>query len=522
MLLVQSVRRFVPHQIRSALRRSTVPLVTRIEWDADERLVLSGSHRGSGRPGSLILRHRKTGREQPFPLRWSGHRFTVELPVARLPVFGAELPLATGVWQVLGVRLTGKVPGRQVSGTHEFLPVDRKGRLLLHVRLALGDDERGPGAQELLQVGHYERCRRAPVREAVLFDSFEGGSYACNPRALFEEMRRQELGLEYVWVSAGGQFAAPDGAQVVLKGSREHYDAIGRSRLLVGNQRMPAWFRKREGQFYLQTWHGTPLKTLGRDITHLVELRTQALERASLEVPQWDLVLSPNPHTTPIMRSAYAFDGEIAETGYPRNDLLRAPGREVRAAAVRRELGLAEGKRVVLYAPTWRDDVATGSRRRPYDLALDLDEARRALGGDHVLLLRAHHKMGTGRDWRHRDGFVVDASFYPDIADLYLVADVLITDYSSSMFDFAGTGKPILLFTYDLERYRDQVHGFYFDLAAEAPGPLLRTSAEVVAALRAGDTGEYRRAHAAFAAKYCPYDDGFASARVIQRVLKGI
>jgi CDP-glycerol glycerophosphotransferase len=155
-------------------------------------------------------------------------------------------------------------------------------------------------------------------------------------------------------------------------------------------------------------------------------------------------------------------------------------------------------------------------------LALDLDQARRALGGDHVLLLRAHPYMGTGRDWRHRDGFVVDVSFYPDIADLYLVADVLITDYSSSMFDFAGTGKPILLFTYDLERYRDEVHGFYFDLEAQAPGPLLRTSAEVVAALRAGDTGEYRQAHADFAAKYCPYDDGFASVRVIERVLKGI
>jgi CDP-glycerol glycerophosphotransferase len=202
--------------------------------------------------------------------------------------------------------------------------------------------------------------------------------------------------------------------------------------------------------------------------------------------------------------------------------VLSAPGREARAAAVRRELGIAEGKRVVLYAPTWRDDVAIGNRRRPYDLALDLDQARRALGDDHVLLLRAHPYMGTGRDWRHSDGFVVDASFYPDIADLYLVADVLITDYSSSMFDFAGTGKPILLFTYDLERYRDQVHGFYFDLAAEAPGPLLRTSEEVVAALRAGDTGEYSQAHAAFAAKYCPYDDGFASARVIERVLKGI
>ena len=153
-----------------------------------------------------------------------------------------------------------------------------------------------------------------------------------------------------------------------------------------------------------------------------------------------------------------------------------------------------------------------------FELALDVRRARAALGRDHVLLLRAHHFMATDRAWRRGDGFVLDVSDYPDIADLYLAADVLVTDYSSAMFDFAGTGKPMLFFAYDLERYRDEVRGLYFDLEAQAPGPVLRTSDEVVAALRAGAYDQHADAYADFVKTYCPYDDGFASARVIERL----
>jgi CDP-glycerol glycerophosphotransferase len=116
----------------------------------------------------------------------------------------------------------------------------------------------------------------------------------------------------------------------------------------------------------------------------------------------------------------------------------------------------------------------------------------------------------------------MDVSVYPDISELFLICDVLVTDYSSSMFDFAVTGRPMVFFAYDLERYRDHVRGFYFDFDAEAPGPLLRTSREVVEALRdpaALDAG-FREARAAFAARYCPHDDGQAAARVLDRVLR--
>lgn len=144
-----------------------------------------------------------------------------------------------------------------------------------------------------------------------------------------------------------------------------------------------------------------------------------------------------------------------------------------------------------------------------------------ALGDDHVLLIRLHSRVQDGLPDRAAGGFAVNVTRYPDITDLYLVRDVLLTDYSSAMFDFGGTGRPILFFTYDIDRYRDGRHGFYFDFEATAPGPLLRSSAHVIEALR--DIGaierSYRRAYEAFAASYCALDDGHAAERVLRRLL---
>ncbi|GAA3227310.1 CDP-glycerol glycerophosphotransferase family protein [Actinocorallia longicatena] len=523
MFPVRSVLRLLPAGLRRRMRRNGrgAVIVTGVRWDGDGTLVLTGEHPGPRR--RVILHHRKTGREHVFALESDAEsgRFTARLPVGRIPVFGDELPLTSGDWTLLRCHWAGgRLPGARLDGRHEFR-VRRSGadELTLRVRRALAPDEQGASAQARLRDHDYPALRTRPLRDLVLYDSMNGRRYSCNPRALFERLREQDRDLDHVWISADGQFAPPEGARVVLSGTREHYDAVARARYLVVNNRMPPWFRKREGQTYLQTWHGTPLKTLGFDVRTLGEARNGAWERIRGDVPHWDHLISPNPFTTPIMRRAYGYEGPVLETGYPRNDLLNDPMRDVRAARVRAALGLPPGKRVVLYAPTWRDDLIIGRKqRRPYQLALDLGRARAELGHDHVLLLRAHHHMGTGRAWRHADSFVVDASGYPDIADLYLVADVLVTDYSSAMFDFAVTGKPILLFAYDLEHYRDEVRGFYFDLAAEAPGPLVRTSDELIAELRSPDDGAHKQAYADFAARFCPYDDGRAAERVINEV----
>jgi CDP-glycerol glycerophosphotransferase len=285
---------------------------------------------------------------------------------------------------------------------------------------------------------------------------------------------------------------------------------------------MQAPFRKRNGQIYLQTWHGTPLKRIGFDISNPQFISgTAYFDHLARDVAQWDLLLSPNPFSTPIMRRAFSYDGEICEYGYPGNDLLsRADTPEV-AARVRKRLGLPEGKRVVLYAPTWRDNqVYANGRRYRFDMRLDLELAWRELGQDHVFLIRGHHHMADDVPAGMRAGFAINVTAYPDIAELFLVSDVLVTDYSSAMFDYAVTGRPMLFFTYDLAEYRDSLRGFYFDFEAEAPGPLLASSAAVTQAVKDIDSiaVSYRDAYQRFATRFSSLDDGKAGARICDRL----
>jgi CDP-glycerol glycerophosphotransferase len=237
------------------------------------------------------------------------------------------------------------------------------------------------------------------------------------------------------------------------------------------------------------------------------------------EYVRWDYLLSPNTFTTGILKDAFrGFDGEILELGYPRNDALSAPDRDAVRARVRRELGIEDGRTAVLYAPTWRDDAVHERNSAGFALALDVDEFARRLGDDHVLLTRLHFLVAA--QLGQQGPCVRDVSDFEDIRELYLAADVLVTDYSSVMFDFAVTGKPILYYVYDLEFYRDELRGFYFDFEPEAPGPLCRTTGELLAALEdlEGVRRTYRDRYAAFQARYNHLDDGQASSRVVERV----
>jgi CDP-glycerol glycerophosphotransferase len=234
-------------------------------------------------------------------------------------------------------------------------------------------------------------------------------------------------------------------------------------------------------------------------------------------------VVSPNRFSTPILRRAYAIEGEMLETGYPRVDVLAAPDRDARTAALRRRLGLPEGVRAVLYAPTYRDHVVDRRGRFRLDLQLDLERLRAAVGDDTVILFRKHHYVADAAPATD-DGFVRDVSSHPDGTELLLAADVLVTDYSSMMVDFANTGRPMLFYTYDLDEYEAEIRGFYLDFAATVPGPLLRTTDDVAEALRDLDAvrAEYAERYAGFRAEFCELDDGRAAARVVDHVFSGV
>jgi CDP-glycerol glycerophosphotransferase len=382
--------------------------------------------------------------------------------------------------------------------------------------------EQGNFNRRVLRRAFYPIQSRRPLRDAVLFVSWKGKQCTDNPRGIAAELRRRGDDREHVWVVTDYSADVPPGSSVVLSGTEEYFEALARCRYIVSNDDMQPEFRKRDGQVYLQTWHGTPLKKIGFDIGKPQFASGSAyFDHLAGDVAKWDLLLSQNPFSTPILRRAFRFGGEICEYGYPRNDAL-SRGREG-AAQLRERLSIPAGKRVLLYAPTWRDNQFYASGRYRFDLRLDLDRAARALGRDHVLLIRGHHHLANDVHAGAQPGFARNVTGYPDITDLFTIADVLITDYSSVMFDFAVTGRPMLFFTYDLATYRDKLRGFYFDFEAEAPGPLLATSEEVLAALADGDgaAAGYRDSYQAFAAKYCPLDDGKAAARVCDRLFQG-
>jgi CDP-glycerol glycerophosphotransferase len=354
----------------------------------------------------------------------------------------------------------------------------------------------------------------------IVYHSFEG-RYADSPRALHAALERRLPDADHVWLAdAAHHDGFPAGTQTLPYGSPESIEALEAADLIVANTHTDLDWTKRPGAVYLQTWHGTPLKRIHWDVLWAPDGRLERLQR---DVDQWDLLVSPNHASTPLLRGAFRYEGEVLETGYPRNDVLSAPDRDAIRARVRAELGIADDTTAVLYTPTWRDDAVFAEGGKDFALDLDVDGFAERLGGDHCLLLRLHYTL-TGRLAASAHESVRDVSFHADVSELYLAADVMVTDYSSTMFDFAVTGKPMLFYTYDLADYAGRLRGFYFDFAPVAPGPLLETTPELLDAL--ADLPAVAAAHAdryaAFAERFCHLEDGRATERVADRVERAL
>jgi CDP-glycerol glycerophosphotransferase len=353
-----------------------------------------------------------------------------------------------------------------------------------------------------------------PAVVRVVYFTFRG-LFADNPRAVYEGLLARDAGdIAHTWLcTPKTQDTFPPGVDTILYGTPEAAAALAAADVVVANDCMSMQWTKSPGTVYLQTWHGTPLKRIHHD----APVRPGWLDRPDMDVARWDMLLSPNPASTERLRRAFRFTGEIQETGYPRNDVLSGPDRNRVRARVRAELGLADGTTAVLYAPTWRDDlVFDAAGGRDFEVPIDLAAFADRLGTDHVLLTRLH-SMVAGRLAIPPGAPVIDVSDRPESAELYLASDILVTDYSSAMFDFAVTGKPMVFYTYDLEHYRDDVRGFYFDLAEVAPGPLVRTSEELVEAIAGSDVAASQLAdrYARFRDTFCSLEDGHATDRVI-------
>ncbi|MDU0312706.1 CDP-glycerol glycerophosphotransferase family protein [Phycicoccus sp. M110.8] len=342
-------------------------------------------------------------------------------------------------------------------------------------------------------------------RGPVFFESYYGRNASCNPLALDREIARRWPSVERFWSVESSDVAVPPGATAVVVGTAAWEQARESSRLVVVNDWIRDDWRPRRGQTVVQTWHGTPLKriALGRSDLGLRD-RLAVVKQSS----RWTVTLAQSPSASRILRRSYAVTRRMWVEGYPRDDVI------VRGEpdGLRDELGVRTPK-VVLYAPTWRDGDLGAAHQ------LDASALADALGADWTVMVRGHartmHERGASVGDR-----VLDVTRFPDASPLLALADVLVTDYSSVMFDFSAGGRPMVFHVPDLADYAGRGRGFYWDLAARAPGPLVSTTAECARRVldAEADAPQWAGRYAAWRARFNPLDDGACSRRIVDRL----
>lgn len=400
------------------------------------------------------------------------------------------------------------------------LALSRANWLLNKARLTTVWRARTTAGHPTMKRQAYRLFRRLPVRRGLaVFESHMGTQYSDSPKYIYEAAVAaglDRLGLQPVWAHARRVPAGfPTDVRLVRRESWRYYWLLARAEFWVDNQGFPRHVTRRPETTYIQTWHGTPLKRMGFDAPEL-ERAGPALRRAHrAAMRRWSALLVPSEYFVETFVASYGYQGRLVRHGLPRNDLLVQGVDERWVAAKKKELGLPANRRLVLYAPTFRDRARR--LRRDFDLAFDLQEMQDALSDDLFLMVRTHYLDSYRLSDRFRT-FAADVSDHHDVTELMLLADVLVTDYSSVMFDFANTGRPMVFFTYDYEAYARDERGTYVDLASIAPGPMAHDTAGLIDALRRVDEhhADHQERYRAFRERFCEYESGHAAELVVK------
>ena len=348
-------------------------------------------------------------------------------------------------------------------------------------------------AGKIIKVVYKLIYRFIPVDDKlVIFISFHGRGYSDNPRAIYEQIRKDPRFNDYrfIWFIKNHKKKniKIDGAEIKEYFSIPYFYYMSKAKYWIINCKMPAYICKKDKQIYLQTWHGTPLKRLGHDIIAPEDTTfyrsgmsfEQMTKSYDIDVERYNYMISPNAFCTEVFQTSFRINKErLIETGYPRNDFITNATKED-VISLKKKYHLPLDKKIILYAPTWRDNsyVASGYT---FELEADFHKWKEALGDDYVVVFKPHYLIiNKYENDETLTGFLCSVKAEAEINELYVISDILVTDYSSVFFDYAVLDRPIYFYMYDLDQYKDELRGFYLDIYTELPGKIYEEESKLL------------------------------------------
>ena len=359
--------------------------------------------------------------------------------------------------------------------------------------------------------------------QLIIFESNFGKIYGAQPKYIYEELLKQKRVFRAVWVYQGKETHKniPGHVVQVHRGSQEYFEYLAKAKYWVNNIRFTVTY-KPKGTIYLNTWHGTPLKRLGLDI-EVEGPEAEARENFLKESRNWDYLLAQNEFAAKTLKRAFDVKGKVLTYGYPANEIFYTDNLQQSAEAIRKKLSLPEDKKVILYAPTWRDDLRKGNKwEYSFNLQLNLNRMQDELGREYILLLRLHHLVSDKLNFEKYSKFVYDVSQYDDTSEILAISDILITDYSSIFFDYGSLKRPILFYMYDYEKYVSKLRGFYLDTDKDLPGEVIHTFDRLMDRLKNIEEYErvYREKMNVFYQTYCFVQNDKMTEKIVNEVFK--
>lgn len=362
----------------------------------------------------------------------------------------------------------------------------------------------------------------------VVFESYMGRQYACSPKAIYLQMLSDKRFDDFTFVWA---FKNPEKFKyleenkntiVVNYADKKCLEYYSKAKYWVTNSRLKEIIKKKDDQVYIQCWHGTPLKKLGYDIQvnggNAMNSIKDIRKKYSMDSARYTYMIAPSDFASEKFASAFNLDDKsiIQTLGYPRNDFLYNYSKND-VDSIKEKLHLNTDKKIILYAPTWRDDQHEAGKGYTYKLNLGFDRLKECFGDEYIILFRSHYFVSNKINLDEYKGFVYNVSDYDDINELYAISDLLITDYSSVFFDYANLNRPILFYMYDYEEYKNNLRDFYIDLS-ELPGPIVKTEDDLIKEIEmiSEYNDKYGEIYRKFNDKFNYLEDGRSSERVIE------